>query len=309
MVILTILGIVLALNLFSFIINRAFFSHEIDSIEPYGNMVEVSGKKMHIYSMGVGEKTIVLLPGFGVALPCADFGPLMRELSKEYTVVCIEYFGVGFSDGIDTPRTNENYTEEIRAVLSGLGFKAPYVLMPHSGSGIYSEYYATKYPGEVSAMIMLDTTSSVKLEPEAPKFLLELSKVQQAIGLGRIFNPLVVSSMLSMTEKSGYTEKEIEDYTKFMNHVNNDTIIGQTYRLNDNIREVMGMDFPDIPVLMISASETVKKVGKVYEQEHIKGLGDNVESITLDGSHFIYHNHVQDIFEVTLRFLEEGRQS
>jgi pimeloyl-ACP methyl ester carboxylesterase len=65
---------------------------------------------MHVYALGDGGKTIVLLPGFGVSLPSADFGPLMRELSKEYTVVCVEYFGIGFSDRTDTPRTNENYT-------------------------------------------------------------------------------------------------------------------------------------------------------------------------------------------------------
>lgn len=227
----------------------------------------------------------------------------MRELSKEYTVVCIEYFGVGFSDGIDMPRTNENYTEEVREALSLEGFNAPYILMPHSGSGIYAEYYAAKYPDEVSTMIMLDTTSSAKTEPQVPKFLLEFSKVQQTIGLSRIFNPLIVSSMLSMIEKNGYTEREIADYTKLMNHVNNDTIIDQTYRLNDNIREVMGMDFPNtIPVLMINASETVKKVGEDYEQEHIKQLGGNVETMTLDCSHFIYH-HIQDIMNAINTFL------
>jgi len=106
--------------------------------------VEVNEQKMHVYSMGNGEKTVVLLPGFGVSLPSADFGPLMRELSKEYTAVCIEYFGIGFSDRTDAPRTSENYTKEIRTALSLAGFKPPYVLMPHSASGIYNEYYAAK---------------------------------------------------------------------------------------------------------------------------------------------------------------------
>ena len=122
-----ILGVIISINLISFIINKAFFSHELDGLSPYGEMVDVNGKNMHVYSRGDGEKTIVLLPGFGVPLPSADFGPLMRELSKEYTVVCIEYFGVGFSDEIDTPRTNKNYTQEIRAALSEAGFAPPYV--------------------------------------------------------------------------------------------------------------------------------------------------------------------------------------
>ena len=269
-------------------------------------MVEVNNKNMHVYSMGAGEETIVLLPGFGGALPSADFGPLMRELSKEYNVVCIEYFGVGFSDETDTPRTNENYVQEIRAALKLADFKPPYVLMPHSGSGIYSEYYASNYPDEIKAIIMLDTTSSAKTEAEIPKFVSGLSKIQQAIGLSRMLNPVVVSSVLSINEKSGYTKTEIADYTTFMNHVNNDTLIDQTYRLNDNIREVMGMEFPSrVPVLKIAASETTKNVGEEYQAAHIERLGEGAELITLDGSHYIYHNHVREICNVTVAFLRD----
>ena len=137
-----ILGIIVFLNIIGFEINKIFFSNELEAVSPYVQMLEVNKRKMHVYSMGNGAKNIVLLLGFGVSLPSADFGPLMRKLSKEYTVVCIEYFGIGFSGQADTPRTNENYTEEIRTALYLAGFKAPYVLMPYSASGIYSEYYA-----------------------------------------------------------------------------------------------------------------------------------------------------------------------
>lgn len=302
-----IFGAMILLNVISFLVNQAFFSHELDHVLPYGKQVEINGKNMHVYSMGSGgsgEKTIVLLPGFGVPLPSADFGPLMRELSKEYTVVCIEYFGVGFSDAIDTPRTNENCTQEIRAALSKTGFAPPYVLMPHSGSGIYSEYYAAAYPDEVSAIVMLDTTSSAKTEVSIPRFVSKLGKLQQAIGLSRIVNPLVVSSVLKMTAEAGYTEQEISDYKKFMNHYYNDTMADQIFRLNDNILEVMQMDFPEqVPVLKIIASETTKQVGEQYQTDHLQKLGVNAHSITIDGSHYIYHASLQAVCDATAAFL------
>ena len=307
-VFLIILGSIVCLNIISFTINQIFFSSELASISPYGELIEINGQKMHVYSMGIGEKTIVLLPGFSVPLPCADFGPLMRELSKDYTVVCIEYFGIGFSEQTDTPRTNENYTEEIRNALSLAGYKAPYVLMPHSGSGIYSEYYAAKYPDEVSAIIMLDTTSSAKTETIVPKFVYGISKVQQSIGLNRIVNFFVVLSLLK--KENGYTEKEISDYGKFINHYYNDTIADQLSRSNDNIIEVMGMDFPnEVPVLKLIASQTMKQVGDEYQTNHLSRLGVNAESITLNGSHFIYHSDAARIFEATNTFLEKYNRS
>ncbi len=297
---------VILINLISFFINQLFFSHEIDNILPYGKLVDVNGESMHVYSIGKGEEIIVLLPGFTLPLPSAEFGPLMRELSKKYTVVCVEYFGVGFSSQSKIPRTNENYTEEIRSALYSAGFSPPYILMPHSGSGIYSEYYASKYPDEISSIIMLDTTSSAQTSTNVPKFVYSLGKVQQAIGLSRFINPILVSSVLKINEDNGYTIKEIKDYTKFINHCYNDTIVDQLFLFNKNIEELMNMDFPNkIPVLKLVASETAKRkhTGEKYQNAHISRLGDNAQWTIIDGNHLIYHEHIEEIYHLTNDFL------
>ncbi|MEN6328317.1 MAG: alpha/beta hydrolase [Syntrophomonas sp.] len=299
-----ILGIIIGLNVIGFAVNKIFYANELAAVSPYGRILEVNGQKMHVYAMGNGQKTIVLLPGFGVPLPSADFGPLMRELAKEYTVVCIEYFGIGFSDQTDTPRTNENYMEETRTALSLAGFKAPYVLMPHSASGIYSEYYAAKYPDEVSAIIMLDTTSTAKTEAKnLPKFVYTLGKLQQACGLSRIANGLVTPAQKA---ENGYTAKEISDYKMFANHVLNDTIIDQSNRMLDNINEVSELAFPgDIPVLKLISSQSVQKVGTEYQTNHLIRLGANVESKTIDSTHFFYQTKAKEICDTTTIFLEK----
>jgi pimeloyl-ACP methyl ester carboxylesterase len=178
--------------------------------------------------------------------------------------------------------------------------------MPHSGSGIYSEYYAAKYPEEVSAIIMLDTTSSAEMAANVPKFVYGLGKVQQTIGLARFYNPLLVSSVLSMNEKNGYARKEAKDYTKFMNHSYNDTVIDQLSRFNDNIAEVQSLKFPsEVPVLKIVASETAqrKQTGKDYQDAHISRLGQNAQWVTMDGTHFIYHGNAAAIRGATDSFL------
>ena len=126
-------------------------------------MIDVFDGQMHVYSMGSGEKTIVLLPGMGVALPSADFESLMRKLSERYTVVLVEYFGVGFSSETSRPRTSENYIEEIRSALTHAGVNSPYVLMGHSISSVFSEYYAAKHPDEVEAVISLDGSHFIYL--------------------------------------------------------------------------------------------------------------------------------------------------
>ncbi len=309
-----ILGIIVSLNVIGFAINKIFFSNELEVISPYGEMVEVNNQKMHVYSMGQGEQTIILLPGMGLPLPSADFGPLMRELSKDYTVVTVEYFGMGFSDETDTPRTNENYMEEIRIALSMAGMKPPYVLMPHSVSGVYSEYYAANYPDEVSAIIMLDTTPTVKMESNLqtiimePKFVKTMSvfnTLLQETGLKRIVYGLLPTAQ---TVENGYTEKEISDSKLFTYHAFNDTIMNQALSLNDIVNEVNSVVFPsELPVLKLISSVSLKQLkdGEEIQKNHLNRLGTNAESKLIDGSHGFFQTNVTDISDATSNFLKK----
>ncbi len=310
-ILLVLFGVVVALNIAGFAVTQIRGTKELDQLKPYGEMVEVDGKKMHVYKEGAGEKTIVLMPGLGIALPTADFGPLMRTLKSDYKVVAVEYFGIGFSDVSDQARTNENYISELREALKKSGLNPPYVLMPHSASGIYAEYYATQYPEEVEAIIMLDTTSSAELESvKVPSFVYSLGKVQQATGFSRLVSKLVPETKLI---ENGYTEKEQADYLLFTYFGGNDTVINQAMLFGDNIEEVMNLKFPEtVPVLKLIASNTLKAMGKKnkddgmgYQTAHLNRLGKNASYKIIEGSHRIYQTQSDTIKKYTNEFLSE----
>lgn len=309
MVFLITIAVISLLIVVGYIINSILSNGELEAIKPYGQLVDVDGSKMHVYSMGDGQETIVLLPGFGTALPSADFGPLMRELSNDYTVVCVDYFGIGFSDQTSTARTNENYTQEMRMALSAAGFQAPYIMMPHSASGVTCEYYASMYPEEISAIIMLDTTSTERIEEKnAPSFIYSIAKFQQSIGTTRLNYELTPETKLV---ENGYTQEEIADYKKFSYHVINDTIINQSSLLMENIKEVNKLPFPtSVPVLKIISSQSIDQMAKKdkvdgmeYQKEHLKRLGEHADYKVIDGTHFIYQTNIVEIVEATKTFL------
>ena len=283
---------------------------EMAALRPYGQWVDVDGNRMHVHAVGDGDETIVLLPGFGVPLPSADFGPLLRELSQDYTAVSVEWFGVGFSDSVDTPRTNANYAKELRMALSQAGFAPPYVLMPHSTSGIYAEYYATQYPDEVKAIIMLDSTSSAaSLEKDMPRILWLVAKAANRIGVNRINARLIPETK---TIANGYFDHEQADYRTFMKNQINDTLIDQGQRMNQSIQEVGAMPFPEtVPVLKIAAADTVQTMDKqnkdnglAYQNQHIERLGSNARLIVMEGNHFLYQTHASEITAETRSFLD-----
>ena len=304
------IAIVVVFVLAGAVVRTTYYTKRFAQITPYGELVAVGDGKMHVFFMGNGGKTVVLLPGMGVALPSADFGPLMRKLSEKYTVVSVEYFGVGFSSETARERSCENYTEEIRAALAAAGFAPPYVLMPHSISSVYSEYYASKYPEEIEAMVSLDGTSTAYYErmPSFLKYVLPIAKFQQAIGLTSVIGPLTVNKANLLSK--GYTEKEISDMAVFVGFSINDTLLAQMAESSEFIRQAMEHPFPsDIPYLKIIARDTyetsnpqLKKAGltpQQYQEDHLSRIGEHAKYEVLDGNHFVYLNNVDRIAEIT----------
>lgn len=313
MVVLGIIVAIIALFLATgAILHASYFKGRYDKIKPYGRMVDVDDGQMHVYAMGSGEQTIVLLPGMGVPLPSADFGPLMRKLSEKFTVVCVEYFGVGFSTGTSRPRSCENYVEETRTALSQAGFKAPYVLMPHSISSVYSEYYAARYPEEVKGIISLDGTSTAYKGADMPAFvktLLSVAKFQQGAGVTSLAAPLAINRKTLLSY--GYTEKEIDDMTAFAGFFINDTLLQQIANSADFIKQTMDVPYPgSVPYFKIISRKTyetpnnqLKITPQEYQHQHLDRIGINARYEILDGTHFIYINNVERIAKITDEFL------
>ncbi|QSX07285.1 alpha/beta hydrolase [Sedimentibacter sp. zth1] len=310
-----IVGVIAVLMSIGAILHSTYFKSKLVEIKPYGQLIDVDDGQMHVYSMGNGEKTIVLLPGMGIALPSADFSPLMRKLSEKYTVVCVEYFGVGFSSQTSKPRTCENYIEETRTALSKAGFKAPYVLMPHSISGIYSEYYAAKYPNEIEAIISLDSTSTAIYEkiPAIVKSLLPIAKFQQNIGVTSLIASLTVNKTDLLS--NGFTEKEISDATVFNGFSITDNVLEQMANSTEFIKQTMDLPFPSsIPYFKIISKQTyetpnkqIKMTPQAYQHMHLERIGKNAKFEILDGTHFIYLNNIDKIAEITDKLLESTK--
>lgn len=134
---------------------------QMKGVKPYGQLVEVNGRKMNVAILGENNKpTLLLIPGQSEISSYYGFSNLVKILSRTYRIVMIDYFGFGLSDVTDAPRTSENFADEIHAVVQKLGIDR-YVLLAHSMGGIYSLTYALKYPNEVQGFIGIDTSTPV----------------------------------------------------------------------------------------------------------------------------------------------------
>lgn len=304
------LAIVAALVIW-FIFSNVMTTYEQKKYPAIGKLVEVDGKSMHVYTKGEGDNTIVLLSGLGTAAPALDFEPLINELAKNNKVVVVESFGYGWSDITNKARTVENIVEETRTALKKLNISGPYILMPHSISGIYSMYYANRYPEEVKAIIGIDSTLPQALEyfgetvPTRPKYLSYVAPT----GIARLALYLTPDNFLPISEKGTYTEENLR-MTKAISAWKgyNKNVVNEANEINNNIDKTIDMTFPhDLPVMFFTTKEeNVNGDGKSninFYKAQIQNIDVN-NLVTIEGHHYLHWTHYMEMSEHVDEFTE-----
>ena len=142
-----------------FLYHRFQIAQESKLIEkPIGQLVEVEGKNLNVYTAGKGKKTLVFLVGLGTNAPVLDFKALYSKLEEDYRIVVVERLGYGYSDDGNDDRSLDKQVEQTRKALKAAKISGPYVLVPHSIAGLETIHWANHYPEEVEAIIGLDMT-------------------------------------------------------------------------------------------------------------------------------------------------------
>lgn len=296
-----------------FFINYVETNYEKGIYKAPGKMVDVYGNKMHVYSVGKGNSTIVLLPGLGTTAPVVDYTPLTKELSKNNKVVVVEPFGYGYSEKTNRERTVDNIVDEIHMALKEVGVTENIVLMPHSASGIYAMAYANRYSNEVKAFIGIDCTLPRMCEyfnEKAPR-IPSIMKYVAPSGLARLAVLLNAKEYLPDDTTHAYTkqEKKLMKAMTAWNGYNKD-VVEEMNHLEVNMDNTKDLQFQaDLPVLIFYAKDKVEskdhKSTANFYHTYIDS-SDRNDLVELDGPHYLHWKYYKEIASTTNDFLNEA---
>lgn len=274
---------------------------------PLGQMVEVDGNNMSIYVEGTGDITLVFMSGGGTCSPILDFKSLYSLLSNKYRIVVVEKFGYGFSDVVDKKRGIESILADTRAALKAAGIEAPYILCPHSMSGIEALYWAQQYPEEILAIIGLDMAVPKSYQDyNINMTMLKLSQFASAIGITRLL-PSVSDSDAIINGTLSNKEKEIYRAV-FYNRTATITMLNEVKSIKKNASKVESDNIPKIPMLLfVSNGDGTgwdKETWRSYQREYIANI-ENSKMIELDCPHYVHDYEYKAISESIIAFLLE----
>ena len=256
-----------------------------------GQFVTVDGHNMNVYTEGSGEHTIVFLSGSGTAAPIYDFKPLAGRLSDEYRIVVVEKFGYGFSDVVDDERSFDTILRQDREALAKTGISGPFVLCPHSMSGIEALMWAQEYPDEVEAIVGLDMALPRhydELDLKSAEKYERIAAVAREMGLIRFYyTDKALPGELSEEDKKIY--KAIAAKTA----VNID-VINEGNSIPDACKKIDSRPAPDIPTLMFISNGTETDCSNWIsaQKDYAAGL-TNAKTVEFDCGHYV-HDHEPD---------------
>ncbi len=289
---LIILGVVILLFLAIFINHQIRLKKEAKLLTPIGQLVEVDGHKMNIYIEGEGEQTIVFLSGGGTCSPVLDFKSLYSLLSDDYKVVVVEKFGYGFSDVVDKERDIVSVLADTREALAAAGVEGPYILCPHSMSGIEALYWAQQYPEEVSAIVGLDMAVPGAYEDYKMNVpMLKLSQFAARVGIIRLLPGVAESEAMKY---GTLTEEEKEIYKAvFFSRTATTTMMNEVGSIKESAKVVEDAGVPQVPMLLFvsngSGTGWEEEAWRNYQKDYIQEVSD-CRLVELNCSHYV-HDH------------------
>ena len=274
--------------------------------EPLGQLIDINENNISIYVEESGSKTLVFLSGSGTCSPILDFNSLYSLLSDEYRIVVVEKFGYGYSDIVDEDRNIQTILSETRLALNKAGIDGPYVLCPHSMSGIEALYWAQEYPNEIESIIGLDM--AVPEYYENMKINLPLMKLGQYaadLGITRLIPTLAESDAI---KHGTLTNDEKNRYRAiFYNRTATVTMINEAKSVKDNARIVAQNGVPQVPMLLFISDGTGgtgfdKETWRRIQEKYISEV-ESGKYIELDCPHYVHDYEYERISEEIKKFL------
>ena len=115
---------------------------------------EANGRSLYLGCLGTGSPTILLETGEGGVTP--DFHLIHARLARLTTTCAYERANNGRSDSAPMPRTAEDTSNDLHALLEVAHVPGPYVLVGTSAGGILVQAYARLYPEQIVGVVAMN---------------------------------------------------------------------------------------------------------------------------------------------------------
>ena len=269
------------------------------------------GRRIHYMERGAGDVTIVFESGLGFSR--STWGLVAPVIGDCTRTVVYDRAGLGRSDDDDEPRTLERLTEDLDALLTGLG-EGPYLLVGHSWGGPIVRAAASADPARIVGIVLVDQTDEgcdLYFEPSSAKRFAQSSRLLPTLARLRLYGPLA-SGPGRIQPADVAADHRAEDFTQ---RAATTSAAEMTGLLDDltRLRE-QPLDLHGIPVTVISGTKTSaldrtqRRALSVAHRQTAESLGARYVEADASG-HLVMFSEPQLVIDEIVRLLDSAERS
>lgn len=265
-----------------------------------GEFVSINNHNLHILRIGDKNRPqIVFMAGSGTVAPVYDFKILYSKLINQFRVIVIEKFGYGYSDLFEMSCDIDILVNMQREALEKIGEKGPFILAPHSMSGLEAIRWKQKYPDEVSALIGLDMAAPITYlewsDEVINKRINHMRKLQRIMRLGLLsWYPLNIRA-LSKSERK-------QQRLLWKRNGMNDCFLNEAKYVLNNARLVSETGKVECPALLfVSNGKQVSPNWIQHQYEFANQIG--AELVQFNCGHYVHYYKSEEISKKIVSFV------
>lgn len=152
-----------------------------------GEMVDIGGgRRMHLICegpKGAGPTVLFEAGAFGFS---ADWGVIQERVAAQGLRACsYDRAGLGLSDPGPAPRDGLAVVGDLEKLLAAAHEDGPFILVGHSMAGLYLRLYASRNPGKVAGVVLVDATTPEAIDdPHVRAFETQFNRASQLASFG-----------------------------------------------------------------------------------------------------------------------------
>ena len=263
-----------------------------------GEFVTINGHKIHIYIQGnKNAPAIVFMSGHCTVAPVYDFKVLYEKLLHNFKVIVIEKYGYGYSDICESPCDIDTLVSIQRQALALARETGPYILAPHSMSGLEAIRWKQKFPEEVSGIIGIDMATPLSFSVWTEE------DIQKTVRLMQVLKRLKLASVLSSVSNLSLTEDEFKQH-KLLKKRNafNICCINEAREVLKNARVIGEAGSIQCPTLLFSSNGQDQERDWVENQQKFATIM-GAKLIRYDCGHYIHHFKSDEMCKEIIEFI------
>lgn len=263
-----------------------------------GELVTINGHKIHIFRQGNRNKPkLIFMAGSATVAPVYDFKVLYEKLVHNFRIIVIEKFGYGYSDICESPCDIDTLVSIQRQALEIIGETGPYILVPHSMSGLEAIKWKQKYPEDVDAIIGLDMATPLTYKSWTEKEIAKrtrLMRIATKFKFLRILNPI---NNCSLTQDEIIQQTLLRQRNAF-----NICYINEASEVLRNSEIVSRDGNIKCPTLLFSSNGKQTSKHWIDNQREFSAIM-NAKLICFDCGHYIHHFKSEDMSKEIIDFV------